>query len=648
ILISHKVADKYFPDIDPVGQTLMVDGTSTFEVTGVFEDLPDNISFDCQMIASFSSTVFSKNLSWSNASFETFCAITKSANKQTVEQLISNLYKKNFKKNEWLSIEAVRLQPFDSIHLYSANFKNTYLKNVDDISQIEKLAFLSLLVLGIACINYTNLVTSSFQGRTVDMFISRVFGASRSILVSRYYLETILLFFLALFASSILSIFFLPLFEDLIGRQLQLINIFTLPFFIGLSIVIAMTTLLAGFYPAMYLSGIQTIHLIRRSTSKGGNRKYLRKVLVAAQLVVTLILIILSVTVYKQLNYVEKRDLGYNPKNLLIIPLPRLFGDKNGTLLETQLKSLSGTLSVCRAQGYPGEPVSGRKLSRPADDETVASIQTNNASGDILKVLETTLISGKTLSDSKSTDDNSIDVVLNESAIAQLGWSPEEAIGQKVKMQLGDSAYVVGVMRNFNYASLQFPIGPYAFENEKGNGSSYLLVRPNRTVTKNYLNNCQRVFENLYPGIAFEPFFQEEINALMYSSEQRVGKILITFSMLSILIACLGLIGLVAHTLSRRYKEMGIRKVLGANPLSLAWLLLGEFFQLVGIAVPIGLVVSWYLATMWLENFAFKEQYNLGVALLAIIASIALLLSAISIQIIRASFEPSAKILRDQ
>ncbi|MEE9362021.1 MAG: ABC transporter permease [Cellulophaga sp.] len=645
VVLSESTAKKYFGNIDPIGKTIKIDNEDELEVTGVYKDFPKNSTLDCNAIASFNSTNFFKNPSWGNSSFETYIQLKKNVLKSSTESQLQQILDKNVdKENQWFTLS---LQPLNRIHLYSSDYSNSYSSRVGNIQEIKNLSFLGVLILLIACVNYMNLMTARSQKRGKDVGINKTLGASSKNLIFRFYAETGLITFLALCIGFVLTIIVIPVFNSITGGNLQFSSLIRIDFLIGITAVWIFTTLLAGSYPAFYLSRFTPISILKLENRKVGNST-IRKGLVILQFTASVVLIVGVLVVYQQLQYMQDKSLGYTPENVIAISTGAIEKKESKTALLQELKAISSVLEVGMAQGFPGIGVSGRSIYIDEDYENGKYIQTNVSDANIIDVLQLKLLAGKTLPIVKQLGDTIVDVVLNMTAINYLGYTPEEAIGKKIQMQLGPNSHIIGVVNDFNFASLHKPIGAYAFHNRKSERKSYMLIRFNSASVSNTMQQLETTFNKVIPESVFEYTFLDKNMEQLYAQERKIAKVGLIFCLLAIFVACLGLFGLAAFTAEQRKKEIGVRKVLGASVLGVTQMLSKDFIKLVVFALVIAFPLAFWLMQNWLQEFAYRIDIGWTVFLIAGASAIVIALVTVSYQAVKAARINPVKSLRSE
>lgn len=646
VILSETISKKYFGAENPIGKQITVDNRTELTVTGVYKDFPRNSSVSCAIIGAFSTLNFFKNPSWGNASFETFALLNETASSALVTDKIQKVLDKNVAKDkQWFSFT---LQPLEDIHLYSSEYKDSYTTRNGSIKEVRNLSTLALLILIIACINYMNLITARSEKRGKDVGINKTMGATVKNLILRFYIETGLITFVAITIGLIIAIILIPIFNSFMGDALEITSIFSMKIMVTLVAIWLVTTLISGSYPALYLSRFSPKEAVKSSKGRGGAPVFIRKGLVVMQFTTSVILIIGVIVIHKQLEFMQNKNLGYNPENVMAISTAALSKNTNRTHLVDAFRNLPNVSSVAFTQGYPGKGVSGRGLYKNETDEKGMNIQTNLSDSDISDVLELKLLAGNMLPKVKQEGDTLVDVVLNKSAIAYLGYTPEEAIGKKVNMQLGHNSYIRGVVDDFNFSSLHTPIGGYAFHNRANEYKSYLLVRFKTEVLSETVSVFEKTFKNAAPNTAFGYTFLDKNLERMYAQEQKVAKVGLVFSALAIFVACLGLFALAAFTAEQRKKEIGIRKVLGASLIGITKLLSKQFITLVILALVIGFPIAYWLMENWLQDFAYRISINWTVFVITAVASLVIAIIAVSSQALKAAIANPVKSLKTE
>lgn len=633
VALSESTAKRYFGNEDPIGKSILIDNRTNLEVTAIYKDFPLNSTLDCNALASFKSSGFQNYKSWDNASFETYFLAPKQVSENQLNKQLNEMLSKYVSKSDsWFYFSG---QPLSRIHLYSTGFDESYSSRIGDINEIRSISFLALLILIIACANYINLSTARSQKRSKDVGINKTLGASSHTLRIRFYIETAIITFISLSISILLAVLVLPLFNSLMQQELQLSVMKTPEFVLGLGLIFFITTLFAGLYPSIYLSSFAPKSIFSPSYKGSKNIILIRKGLIIFQFAITIILIISVLVISGQVEFMKNKELGFNPESVMAISIDGIKDKSAINVLANKYKGLSIVKAVSKVQGYPGMTVSGRTLRKNDNDQGI-NIQSNFVDSAVAKVLQLKLLSGR-MPSLNNEGDSLVEVVLNKKAIDYLGYTSENAIGKKVIANLGDNAFIVGVVDNFNYASLKSPVGAYAFNNGRYELPSYLLVRFNVQSISNVVDKFKIIFEQSVPNVAFSYTFLDDHIKQLYNKEQKTADIGFIFSVLAILIACMGLFGLAAYMAEQRTKEIGIRKVLGASITNVTSMLSKDFLVLVFIAMLIAFPIAYYSMDIWLQGFAYRIKLHWHFFILSGLITIIIALLTTSTQAIKAA-----------
>lgn len=637
VVISESAADKYFHGADPLGQTLKVNTTMELEVTGVYADFPANSFLQADIIASFASNWFGqpRNQSWGNASFDTFFLLHDGVSRSAVDDKINAMLERNVEKEErWYSIA---LQPLLDIRLHSGHINPTFdRRTYGDIGQVKILIGLALVILIIAAVNYMNLTTAQSQRRNKEVGISKTLGATFGQLNRKFYMEAAVFVAIAIALSILLFILLLPAFNDLSGKQISAEYFFNGWFWIGLVIVWAILTLLAGIYPAIYLSSFSPKSALQKTAGTGGHARF-RQGLVVFQFAVSIVLIICSLIFVRQIDFLRNKKLGFEPEQVVAVMTSATREPEKVLALKSSYEAMANVKSVARVQSYPGVGTSVRNIVRNGDDSRGVSIHTAEATAEVVDVLNIRLIAGKSLPENKAADDTTVQVVVNESTVQYLGFSPEDAIGRKVDIQgFGGLSEIVGVIEDFHFTSLHAKVTPFCFHNAESEGFNYLLVKVNTADLPSTVAQLEKTFKSVIPA-AFEYTFIDEQLEKLYRAEENLAKVVMLFAGLAIFVACLGLYALAAFTAEQRVKEIGIRKVLGASVPHLVGMLSKDFIILVVIGFAIGIPAPYFIMDRWLEGFAYRTEIGVGVFAVAGVLSVIIACVTVSFESFRAA-----------
>lgn len=634
-IISASTAVRYFGTDQVIGKIFKVDDQLDIEITGVFDDLAINTSLDGNIYVSFATSFFSKRPTWSNASLETYLLTASGTKASVLKSKLKELLDKNVEEeSQWY---ALNVQPLSRVHLYSGEFQGGYSSRKGSIDQVKSLSWLALLILIIACINYMNLTTARSQKRSREVGVSKTLGATMTNLVTRFYAETGLITAISILLGVGLALVCLPYFNQLSGKEISSSMLWSSTAIFAFLAIWAIATLLAGSYPAMYMSSLSAKKILSGGEIGAYWATNLRKGLVVLQFGASAILIIGVFVIYNQLKFVQEKDLGFDSEQVVAISINGIKEESNIKLLEQKLKGLSLVSEVGSAEGFPGKTVSGRMVHNPLSDDGGMSVQTNVSDNSALEVMGLRFLSGKNLPQTKQEGDSLYDVVVNKKIVDYLGYTAEEAIGKQIFMLPTNNAFIVGVVEDFNFASLREPIGAYAFHNYPSESKAYTLVKMNVTDLTQSIATIEKSFKSVAPNVPFDYSFLDQNIEQLYMEEKQTASIGLIFSFLAIFVACLGLFGLAAFTAEQRDKEIGIRKVLGASVSGIVRLLSVDFVKLVAISLLIAFPLAYYIMNSWLQDFAYRIDMTWQPFVFTGLCALSIAMITVSFQAVKAA-----------
>lgn len=657
IILTTSTAKKYFGNSNPIGQTLMInmfddDGNgAAYKVTGLMADPPKNAHFTFTMIASFK-TVESANPDvltvdgWGDASFYTYLLLKKGVDHRKFSDKISQFYGKYIgdRFDVWRNIYFYKLQPLKDIHLYSQ--LQYEIAATGNATNVYIFSIIGIFILLLAGINYMNLATAHSVNKAKETGIKKVVGAARNQLIIQYLLEAIVIAFSALILSIIVCSVLQPFFFQVTGKNLSLLTSPWLMIFLaGVTVLLG---ILSGIYPAFIISGFKPIVVLKGPFKSGSRGILLRKSLVVSQFVITILLISSIIVIYSQVSYIKSKDLGYNKDPLVFL---RVHGNvevmngyaafKNELLANPAISGATISNSLLGSLGSGG--------SETVDEEG-NKLQVNTARLRIdtayLDVYGLKLSAGNNFKKGLLAD-TLRPVILNESAINKFGWKdPAAAIGKPFRM--GDQqGMVIGVVRDFHFSPLQQLIGPLALYP--------IEERFSRITLKADVSNpsavtalLEKTWKKHFPSSLLDYDFSDNVLEQQYQAEQKFAQLFLYFSILSLVIACLGLYGLIAYTTTQKIKEIGIRKVLGATANGIAIMLSKDFLKLVVLAFFIAAPVAWYVINKWLQNFAYRITISWWMFGAAGIIVLLIALVTVSFRAIKAAIANPVKSLRTE
>ncbi|MEP6513432.1 MAG: ABC transporter permease, partial [Parafilimonas sp.] len=653
VVITESAARKYFgTTTDAIGKSVETNdkGQTVYKITAVIKDIPQNSHFHFDFLFSMKNVDYQWGQLTSH-NFHTYLLLKPGTDYKELEKKFSQYIDKYVlpEAKQYMQISSMEdfkkagnkldylLTPLTNVHLYSDySFE---LSPPGNIHYVYIFSAVALLILLIACINFTNLTTARSANRAKEVGIRKVLGTERKNLITQFLTESILMAVLSLVIAVVLAYFILPVFNEIAAKSMHINILFSpliLPILVALPFVVG---IMAGSYPAFYLSAFKPIRVLKGKLQQGSKRGGLRNLLVVFQFATSIFLIIGTIIIFRQLNYIQTKNLGFNKDQVLIINDAYVL-KKNSDAFKNEVIQMPGVISGTLS-GYLPVSQSARNDNTYSketvmDSKNGINMQTWNTDYDYLKTMGIELKSGRNFSKDFGTDSTA--VIINETTEKFLGYN--DPIGKNIYTVPDASgkttAYtIIGVAKNFNYESLHQPIGPLAFFLRKSTGLASFKVKPDNI--SSLIKSIESKWKSLAPGMPFSYRFLDDSFSNMYSAEQRVGKIALIFSILAILIACLGLFGLATFIAEQRTKEIGIRKVLGASVNGIVQLLSKDFIKLVIIAFVIAAPFAWWAMNRWLQDFAYRINISWWIFLLAIGIALIIALATISFQAIKAA-----------
>jgi len=662
LVLTRTAAEKHFGVGNALGQQLILNNNNTYTVTGVMEDAPKN-SFlrDHDVFLAMAGNEDAQQMLWTSHNYFTFIKLIPNADiadfQAPLESMLETYifpYVQTFypgitpesfeASGNYLKYSTIALT---DIHLHSN--KKTELSPNSSLQNVYILSFIGLFLILLASVNFMNLSTAHSLKRAKEVGIRKTLGSDRMALVRQFLTESGLISFLSMVLAVAVAIIVLPLFNELSGKSIGIP--FTNPFFwLLLFSSTIVLSLVSGSYPAFFMSKFVPAKVLKGASSSdvGGGR--IRNSLVVFQFAISVFLIVATLVVFQQLNYIQGKDLGYTKNQVLIIDDVFAAGDQINAFKE-QVAQLGSVESVTLTGFLPTPSFrtdSSFFKEGATEQQNALQMQNWTVDHDYLSTMDMEIIAGRDFSREFPTDSTAI--VLNESAVATLGVELEEVLGMRISGDLGEEnpTYftVIGVVKNFHFESLRNNIG--ALSLVLGNSRGSMAVKLKAGDFSNAIAGIKNSWEKVAPAQPFAYRFMDEPFNTTYDTEQRLGEIFMVFTVLSILIACLGLFGLAAFNAQKRTKEIGIRKVLGANVAQITYRLTTDFLKMVAIAILISLPVGWYAMTKWLEDFSYRIQIDWWVLGLAAFLAVVIAVLTVSYQSIRAAIVNPVKSLRTE
>jgi putative ABC transport system permease protein len=610
IVLTETSAKKYFGNENPIGKTVLI-GTKQipFLVTGIAKNCPDNSQLKYDFIASFSSLGENQEKSYFNANYATYLLLKDKGSIATLQKKIEPFMQQELKNDKGTYIN-FNLEPLTRVHLYS--HYDAIVPNVN-IVYIYIISGVALLILLIACFTYINLSTVKSIERAKEVGIRKVVGAFKIQIFGQFITESILLTTISFIISIIVTILLLPSFNLFTQINLTITSLLH-PFVISVALLLVLIiALLAGSYPALIVAAYQPVKVLKGAFKNTSSGIWLRKSLIVFQFTISVFLIIATIVVKQQLSYIQNKKLGYDKEHVIVTRLSQSMTSKI-ELVKTELKSNPNVISLSKASWEPVKILSGGHIRRADMPETTQmGIMFSTIDEDYIKTCGLQLIAGNNLTrqdvlDGSKDSNANYRIILNESAYKALGWtSPQEAIHKKIF--LGEvPGEVKGVVKDFHFASLHSSIEPLALSTAYGGNT--LLIKTTGNNLPQTIVFIGRKYKELEPNLPFQYHFMDEDYQKLYTSEIRIGNLFNIFSLVAIILACLGLIGLSAYDIRQRTKEIGIRKVLGATVLQIVLLISNSTLKLVLLAILIASPLAWWLSYKWLQDFAYRVSLS--------------------------------------
>ena len=653
IVLTETTARKYFGETDPVGKILTINDSLDFRVTGVAADVPAESHFHFDLAASMTSwETMTPDIAnqWAPHMYYTYLLLAPETSAAALESKFPDLVTRNIQLREGWSFNFL-LQPLSSIHFHS--HRSGELEANGRLEHVYLFTAIALFILLIACINFMNLATARSARRTREVGLRKVLGAHRRQLVGQFLSEALLMSLASTALAVVLVILALPAFNALAGRELTLNVLAHWPFLIALLVFALVVGVLAGSYPAFFLSAFRPLAVLQGLTTRTGKERaasLLRKGLVVFQFGISVFLIAGTMVVFNQLHFMRAQQLGFSPEQIVVV------SSLNGRQMapsETFKKEALGLASVrhiTRSNSLPGRAMVGLSFqaqSMPEDDWRLTNILFVDP--DFVETYEMEIVAGRDFSPDFASDPTG-SFLLNEAMVEVLGWTPEEAIGKTAALRRGGGR-IVGVVKDFNYVSLQEAVEPLVIVptvTPFGSTPLYVSLRLSTDDLPGTLAQLEETWSALISHRPFTYFFLDDDFDQQYRAEDRLARIFGVFAGLAIVIACLGLFGLAAFTAEQRTKEIGVRKVLGASVPGLVGLFARDFLKLVALAFAAAAPVSYLVMQRWLADFAYHIDLSWDIFLLAGLTAFVIAALTVSYQSIKAALAAPVDSLRHE
>jgi predicted permease len=645
IAISKKMADDFFGSpAQAIGKTIRFQNKTDFKITAVFANVPANSTLRFDFLITWKKFLeensWAKN--WTNNGPPAYIVLREGTDAKAFEKKITRFldaYDKDQTPRDYIRLGIER---FGDVYLYS-HFNEKGDIDGGRIQYVKLFSMVAIFILLIACINFMNLTTARSVKRAKEIGVRKVVGAVRAALIAQFIGETIVIVAIAIIIALLLVMGALPYFNELTRKDIHMpfTNTWFWPGMLGLLLI---TGLLAGSYPALFLSSFKPVRVLKGALKFSGSAIWLRKGLVIFQFMLSILLIIGTIVINKQVNYIQTVNLGYDRENLLYIPLE---GDllTHYSLFKEQVLPMPGIKTVSRITDMPTDldNSSGGIEWEGKDPHAPYEFNYTAVGYDFSKTMHLQFVQGRDYSKDFATD--STGYLINESALKIIGY--KDPIGKPLTFW-GKKGTIIGVMKDFHFKSLHSPILPLVIRQGEQLEWGMALVRTEAGKTKQALASLEKICKNLNPKFPFSYKFADDEYQDLYKSEQVVSRLSGYFAFLGIFISCMGLLGLVIFTAEQRTKEIGVRKVLGASVSGIVHLLSIDFLKLVALAFVIAGPLAWFSMHQWLQNFAYRTNMSWWVFAAAGMATVVIAFAAISFQAIKAAMTNPVKALRSE
>lgn len=638
VVLAKTVASKIFGNEDPIGKTISI-GSSSYSVTGIMDGPPSNSDIRFDAVISFS-TLQNKPgvfLGWDGGNqYVTYVLLKKNTSSETVDRKFPAFLwphiNEAYSADGWK--EEARLQPLKEVHLFYNPDSAAIRENMNIYLAI------AIFILLIACANFVNLSTARATGRMQEVGVRKVLGAARKSLVLQFLAESVLVSVFALLLAVMLVELLMPWYNGLIGKHLSLSRLFDGQFTLFLVAVLFITGLIAGFYPALFLSSFHPVDTLKGSSGRMRQKHFLRKSLVIFQFAISVVLIVSTLVISEQLGFMRSKYLGFDKENMLVVPLV------NGNLrtkyqaFKTELRKIPGVLDAAASSEVPLNGFTSNGYL-PQGYTSPVVINVVDVDDDFMDTYGVSLLKGRSFSHRIFSDKDAY--MINEALANQLGW--KDPVG-KVINRNGNHT-VIGEVEDFNYASLYFPVAPLIITNSaEYGGFKYVSIKLGPGDLPKTMGAIRKVWNEFAPMVPFEYRFLDREFDEVYKADIAFHEAFVVFSSLAIFVALLGLIGLVSYSVGLRRREIGIRKVLGSSVPGILSLISKEYVMWVALANVVGWPVAYFVMKKWLDNFAYRTRIDVWVFLGSAALVVLVAVITIGLQALRAATANPSESLR--
>lgn len=645
MVISETAARKYFGNDDPMGQHLEIEnGRWISTITGIMKDIPENSMLKASMFFSTSPTVADLQRGqpgWGGFGNLTYVLLKPGADPRALEAKLPAFVDRHMsdvmsQRNERYTLS---LEPLKKVYMHS--FRGGY-RETGSVNNAYIFSLIAVFILLIAGFNFINLTTAQAVERAKDIGIRKVNGAGRAQLIVQLIIESLVICAIAFFLAVVLIEMLLPLFNELSGKPISNHIFYPLTNVLTLFVLAVGIGLLAGVYPAFVLASLRPVIVLRGTFASTNKGIALRKALVISQFAISIILSVATIIIFSQLYYMNHYDLGFNIKRTILVDT---HGDANQNALKRQVLKISAVQSATLSWGILGLYPYTVEVEKISGDMQAGEVGWRNVDFDFIKQYDLKMVAGRAF----STDfplDSTRSLIVNEAAVKMFGYPlPEQIIGKRFVSPWG-TGEIIGVVKDFHFTSLQEHVKPLCLS--ASSGCNLLSIKVDGTGLQPIIEAIKKEYSSLIPGWPFTYYFADDLFDKQYHAENRFGSLFFNFAILAIFISCLGLFGLASYSTSRRTKEVGIRKVLGASTLEIVSLLSGNFLRLVVLSAVIAFPVAWFGMKMWLSKFAYHVDIRWWMFAAGDSLAFFIAVATISLQVMKAASSNPVKSLRTE
>ena len=641
VIIREEIAKKYFGDENPIGQSIQIQDAQ-YQITGVMKNDEHHSHMKYNMLIPYTTFGSEEYASWFSNNMSTYIMLKEGVSVTDFEKKLPD-FLKGYREieNGWQDKLQMYLQPLKKIHLQSGHILfDCHNYNRGDMTNIQLFSAIALLIILIACINFTNLTTAKATQRTKEISVRKTCGSNRGQLITQFWFESILLSVVSFLITLTLIHLWLPIMNSLLSENLD----FKIGDYFFLFLINIFVGIIAGWYPAFYLSKFDSLQILKKFKNTGASAIHLRKLLVLIQFSIAILLIVSTIVIYNQRQFIQTKNLGYNKENIVYINLSGEQERSNLDLLKSEFTKNPNILSVAATSKPNGGGMGQSTFSLKERPDLHMMMEMGSIDYDFITTMDMEITQGRNFSREIPSDDGN-SVLINEAAAEKFGLT--DLIGKQFSFETWgvESPKIIGVVKNFHFYSLHEEIKPLVFMMAPRHYYS-MVVRLSPNDMQGSIHFMNSVWDKIIPNRPFNFTFLDQRLDQQYRAEEKMNRLFLYFSALAIFISCLGLLGLSAYASEQRTKEIGIRKVLGASHIGLISLLSQEFTKWVLLANLIAWPLAYYVMHNWLQSFAYRIELSVWPFILSGLLALLIALLTVSWQAIRAAITNPIKSLR--